>query len=64
VFIAGVNDTGDKLITVVNQTGDTGDEALSWIFIDSVTSAINLSPVTRAPAMKHMQQYQLAYTSK
>jgi hypothetical protein len=43
---------------------DAGDKALSWIFIDSVTLVVNLSPVTRAPAMKQMQQYQLAYTSK
>jgi hypothetical protein len=43
---------------------DTGDKALSRIFIDSLTLVVNLSPVTRAPAMKNLQQYQLAYTSK
>jgi hypothetical protein len=64
VFIAGVSDTGNKLFTSVNDTGDklspvsllsamnycpcldTGDYALSRIFIDSMTLAINLSAVT------------------
>jgi hypothetical protein len=31
MFIAGVNDTGDKLFTGVN---DTGDKSLSRIFSD------------------------------
>jgi hypothetical protein len=34
-------------------TFDAGDNALLRIFIDSMTPAINLSPVTMTPAMKH-----------
>jgi hypothetical protein len=38
---------------------NTGDQGLFWIFINSMTRAIYLLPVTRPPAMK-----QLAYISK
>jgi hypothetical protein len=57
VFFAGVVDTGDKLITgvtilVIIITGvvDIGEQALSRIFIDSMTPDINSSPVTTIPA--------------
>jgi hypothetical protein len=43
VFIAGINDTGDELFTGVN---DTGDYALTQVVIDSMTPAINISPVS------------------
>jgi hypothetical protein len=43
VFIAGVNDTGGRIIAGVV---DNDNKALFWIFIKSVTLVINLSPVT------------------
>ncbi len=43
VFVAGINDTGDKLLTGVS---DTGDNTLSRVHINSMTPVINLSPVT------------------
>jgi hypothetical protein len=52
VFIAGINDTGDKLFTGVN---DTGDYTLSRVHINSMTPVINLSPVTTTLAMVNRQ---------
>jgi hypothetical protein len=43
VCIAGIIDTGDKIFTGVTHTGD---QAFSRIFINSMTLAIDLSPVT------------------
>jgi hypothetical protein len=43
VFIARINDTGDKLLTGVS---DTGDNTLSRDHINSMTPVINLLPVT------------------
>jgi hypothetical protein len=44
-MITGVNDSGNKLSLDV----DTGDEAVSQILIDSLTGAINFSPVITTP---------------
>jgi hypothetical protein len=51
VFIAGVNDTGD-----FNRFHDNDD----YFFAANNDTGANLSPVSKTPAMKQLQQYQLA----
>jgi hypothetical protein len=69
-MFTGVNDTGDNFGV---PSLDTGYYALTRIFIDSMTPAINSSPVSTTPliiagnldtqAMKQFQRYQLDYTN-
>jgi hypothetical protein len=58
VIIAGMNVTGDKLLPAKTyyRCADTLDYALPRNLIDSMTPAINLSPVTTTPAMHHRRE--------
>ncbi len=68
-MLTGENDTGDNFGFL-----DNGYLALSRLFIDSMTPAINSSPVSTTPliiagnldtqAMKQFLRHQLDYTSK
>ncbi len=49
VLSVGINDTGNKLFTSVNDTNN--NKALSRILIDLMTLTINLLPVTTTPAI-------------